>query len=60
MYKSVNDMSTTELKSLIQLKEKKYREAIKARKVFWEVKRILEQKRAIEKEVAMKKTERCN
>ena len=48
MDKTINDMSTTELKSLIQLKEKEYREAIKARKVFWEVKRILKEKRKIE------------
>ena len=44
-------MSTTELKSLIQLKEKEYREPIKAKKVFWEVKRILKQKRTIEKQL---------
>ena len=42
-------MSIPELKKSIELKEKEYREAIKAKKVFWEVKIIMEQKRAMEK-----------
>ena len=42
-------MSIPELKKSIELKEKEYGEAIKAKKVFWEVKIILEQKRAMEK-----------
>ena len=45
------NMSVPELKRSIELKEKEYWEAIKAKKVFWEVKKILEQKRAIEKEL---------
>ena len=51
MDKSVIDISAAELKRLIQLKEKEYREAIKAKKVFWELKRIMIQKRAMEKQL---------
>ena len=49
MDKSIYNMSIPELKKSIELKEKEYREAIKAKKVFWEVKIIMEQKRAMEK-----------
>ena len=42
-------MSVSELQKSIQLKEKEYREAMKAKKVFWEVKQIMEQKREMEK-----------
>jgi hypothetical protein len=45
-------MSIPELKKSIELKEKEYRDAIKAKKVFWEVKRIMEQKRAMEKKLS--------
>ena len=51
MDKSIYILSEPELKKSIELKEKEYREAIKARKVFWEVKRIIIQKRAIEKQL---------
>ena len=51
MEQSIYIMSVPELKSLIELKEKEYREAIKAKKVFWEVKRILDQKRSMEKKL---------
>ena len=44
-------MSVSELIKLIELREKEYREAIKAKKVFWEVKRIIEQKRVLEKQL---------
>lgn len=44
-------MSIPELKKSIELKEKEYREAIKAKKVFWEVKKIMEQKRTLEKQL---------
>ena len=44
-------MSVPELQKSIELKEKEYREAIKAKKVFWEVKKIMEQKRAMEKQL---------
>ncbi len=42
-------MSVQELEKSIQLKEIEYREAIKAKKVFSEVKKIMEQKRTMEK-----------
>ena len=48
---SIYIMSIPELKKSIELKEKEYRDAIKARKVFWEVKRIMIQKRAMEKKL---------
>jgi phage pi2 protein 07 len=48
---SIYIMSIPELKKSIELKEKEYRDAIKARKVFWEVKRIMEQKRSLEKQL---------
>ena len=51
MDKSIYIISIPELKTSIELKEKEYREAIKAKKVFWEVKRIMEQKRALEKQL---------
>ena len=51
MDKSIYILSEPELKKSIELKEKEYREAIKARKVFWEVKRIIIQKRAMEKKL---------
>lgn len=47
--KLIYDMSVQELEKSIQLKEIEYREAIKAKKVFSEVKKIMEQKRAMEK-----------
>ena len=50
--KPIYNMNVPELKKSIELKEKEYREAIKARKVFWEVKRIMEQKRAMEKQLS--------
>ena len=49
MDKSIYRMSATELKTSIELKEKEYKEAIKAKKLFLEVKRIVIQKRAMEK-----------
>jgi hypothetical protein len=45
-------MSIPELKKSIELKEKEYRDAIKAKKVFWEVKRIMVQKRTMEKKLS--------
>ena len=42
-------MSIPELKKSLELREKEYREAIRAKKVFWEVKIIMEQKRAMQK-----------
>ena len=51
MDKSIYITNVPELKRSIELKDKEYREAIKARKVFWEVKRIMEQKRALEKQL---------
>ena len=51
MGKSIHDMNVPELKKSIELKEKEYREAIKAKKVFWELKRIIEQKRALEEQL---------
>jgi len=47
----IHDMSRSELNKSIDLIEKEYREAIKAKKVFWEVKRIMEQKRALQKQL---------
>lgn len=49
--KLIYDMNVQELEKSIQLKEIEYREAIKAKKVFWEVKKIMEQKRAMEKQL---------
>jgi phage pi2 protein 07 len=51
MDKSIYIMSVPELRKSIELKEKEYRDAIKTRKVFWEVKRIMEQKRSLEKQL---------
>ena len=51
MDKPIYHMSVPELQKSIELKEKEYREAIKAKKVFWEVKKIMEQKRAMEKQL---------
>jgi hypothetical protein len=51
MDKTIYIMSELELKKSIELKEKEYWEAIKAKKVFWEVKKIVEQKRALEKQL---------
>lgn len=51
MDNDVYKMSIPELKKSIELKEKEYREAIKAKKVFWEVKKIMEQKRTLEKQL---------
>ena len=41
-----------ELQKAITERELEYRNAIKNRKVFWEVKKILEQKRQLEKQLA--------
>ena len=51
MGEPIHDMSRSELNKSIDLIEKEYREAIKAKKVFWEVKRIMEQKRALQKQL---------
>jgi phage pi2 protein 07 len=51
MDKSIYIMSVPELRKSIELKENEYRDAIKTRKVFWEVKRIMEQKRSLEKQL---------
>ena len=55
MDRTIYDMSVPELNKLIQSKEKEYREAIKAKKVFWELKIIMEQKREIERQLVLKK-----
>ena len=47
-------MSVPELKKSIELKEKEYREAMQAKKVFWEVKKIIEQKRELERQLLLK------
>lgn len=54
MVKSIHDMSIAELRMSIELKEKEYKEAIKTRKLFWEVKRITEEKRKIERQLVLK------
>ena len=51
MEKSIYITNVPELKKSIELKDKENREAIKAKKVFWEVKRIIDQKRAMEKQL---------
>ena len=48
---SIYITSVPELKSAIELKDKEYRAAIKAKKLFWEVKRIVLEKRAMEKKL---------
>jgi len=54
MDKTIYDMSVAELQNQIQQKEIEYKKAIKANRVFWEVKKIMEQKRAIERAVAFR------
>ena len=54
MVKTIYDMRVSELQNQIQQKEIEYKEAIKAKKVFWEVRKIVDQKKAIEKELAIK------
>jgi len=54
---AMHNMTISELQNKIQEKEKEYKGAIKAKKVFYEVKKIVEQKRAIERELIRKESE---
>ena len=44
-------MTVSELKELIELKEKEYREAMKMGKLFWEVKIMYDEKKALERQL---------
>lgn len=58
--KSISDMSESELNELIRVKEKGYKDAIKAKKVFWEVKQIFLQKKKLESQLFRKGLRRTN
>ena len=51
MDKTIYHMSVAELETQIQQKEIEYKNAIGQKKVFWELKKILEQKRSMEREL---------
>ena len=57
MDKTIHHMSVTELQTQIRQQEIEYKKAIEARKVFWEVKKILTQQRTMEKELIRKMAE---
>jgi len=54
---AIYNMTISELQNKIQEKEKEYKGALKAKKVFYEVKKIVEQKRAMERELNRKQFE---
>ena len=57
MSKTINTMSVSELQTQIRQKEFEYRKAFESKKVFLEIRKILAQKRAIEKELIRKMAE---
>lgn len=57
MDKPIYTMSVAELQTQLLQKDLEYKEAIKTRKVFWQVRKIIDQKRMIERELARKSVE---